>query len=40
MEAQGGACGAEAEVVLGTELLMVLTREGNGNLRDTVGVIK
>ena len=40
MEAQEGACEAEAEVVLGTELLTVLTREGNENLRDTVAVIK
>lgn len=40
MEAQEGACEPEAEVVLGTELLMVLTREGNENLRDTVGMIK
>lgn len=40
MEAQEGACEAEAEVALGTELLTVLTREGNENLRDTVGMIK
>lgn len=40
VEAQEGACEAEAEVVLGTELLTVLTREGNENLRDTVGMIK
>lgn len=40
MDAQEGACEAEAEVVLGTELLTVLTREGNENLRDTVVMIK
>lgn len=40
MEAQEEACGAEAEVVLGTELLTVLTREGNGSMRDMVGMIK
>ena len=27
-------------MVLGTDLLTVLTREGNGNLRDMVGMIK
>ena len=40
MEDQEGACEAEAEVVLGTELLTVLTREGNENLTDMVGMIK
>lgn len=40
VDAQEGACEAEAEVVLGAELLTVLTREGNENLRDTVGMIK
>lgn len=40
MEAQEGACGAEAAVVPGTELLIVLTKEENGNLRDMVGMIK
>lgn len=40
MEAPGGVCGAEAEVVPGTELLIVLTKEENGSLRDTVEMIK
>lgn len=40
MEAHEGACEAEAEVGLGAELLTVLTREGDENLKDMVGMIK